>query len=154
MPRALLHEFGVISRCDPRAVSVPESGSSRSLRIGHFANGAGVRHTPDAVFVFPRYDSPYLEQLPGIRQLHLGRRGPDPRQLQAGEVPGRHSAAHRPAADRLRSGADEGEGPPSQCEAEREARQDCWTWGRNSGNRRSRRRKSGPFERPARKSRN
>ena len=48
---------------------------------------------------------------PRDRQFPLGRRGSHPRHLQARQVPGRHPAAHRPAAARLRPGADEGEGP-------------------------------------------
>ena len=50
------------------------------------------------------------------RQLPLGRRGPDPRHLQARQVPGRHPAAHRPAPPRLRPGRHEGEGAGSQAE--------------------------------------
>ena len=44
------------------------------------------------------------------RQLHLGRRGPHPRHVQARQVPGRDPAVHRPAADRLRPRPDQGEG--------------------------------------------
>ena len=47
------------------------------------------------------------------RQLHLGRRGPDPRHLQARQVPGRDAAAHGAPAARLRAVAYKGEGAES-----------------------------------------
>src|SRR5207249_11214965 len=55
-------------------------------------------HHPRALPSFPTRRSSDLRELP------VGRRGSHPRHLQAGQVPGRHSAAHGPATPRLREG--------------------------------------------------
>ena len=57
------------------------------------------------------------------RQLHLGGGGPDPRHLQARQVPGRHPAPHRAPAARLRAGPHQAEGAGGPGPVQGQARQ-------------------------------
>ena len=91
-PRRACSGCGRVPRACRNGTREPRDVDS-SICIGRPAIPATLRHEPQR-----------------DHELHLGRRGPDPRHLQARQVSGRDPAAHGAAPARLRSGSHEAEG--------------------------------------------
>ena len=95
--------FETSPRCAPPSLrssnATTSAGASKSWRIARHSKRAS--NTSDAM---PRS----ANVCPRNRvRYNLGRSGPDPRHLQAGQIPGRDPAAHRAAPARLRAGPHE-----------------------------------------------
>ena len=108
-------------------VGLAGAGSDISERISLRTKWPNLRRnrltSPRAATRCAALEPPRARRSPGNgnepqpdRQLHLGRGGPDPRHLQARQVPGRHPAAHRAATARLRAGPNQAKraGGPGQ----------------------------------------